>query len=65
MCVCSYVCVGPKGNKTATDKDLGLSKGAVNYAKALRKNKMQVFPTKTESCMPSLGAYQNGCSTSA
>jgi hypothetical protein len=47
---------------TATARDMGVSNTAVTYAKALRRGKVSVFPTKAECCMPSLGAYTNGCS---
>jgi hypothetical protein len=62
-CVCG--CAGPAGNRTATAKDMRVSTVAVQYAKALRRGQVQVYPTKAECCMPSLGAYANGCSATA
>lgn len=67
VCVLNCTCVptGPGGNKTATAKDMGVSETAVTYAKALRKGKVSVFPTKAECCMPALGAYPAGCTSRA
>lgn len=42
-----------------------MTQTAVTYAKALRKGKVFVYPTKQECCMPSLGAYANGCTSNS
>lgn len=41
---------------------MSVSPTAVTYAKALRKGRVQVYPTKAECCIPNLGAFAKGCS---
>lgn len=60
LCCCARA--GPGGNRTATAKDMRVSPTAVTYAKALRRGRVQVYPTKAECCIPNLGAFAKGCS---
>jgi hypothetical protein len=59
-CACC-VAAGQGGRSNTTHDQLGLSKAAVTYARALRRGRVSVYPTRRDCCMPKLGAYPRGC----